>query len=193
MLGWAKGQGLTTLFTSLLLNAAPQTEGTAMQISTIADTWIHLDYTVRAGERNRGLTIVKSRGAGHSNQVRELILSDRGISLADVYTTDGQVLMGTLRWEKERAVRAAQLDLEAELERKRVEIAVAQGDLNDGVKQLRRKLKLKQVELNLLTRASRGRQQTRVDGMADLKRLRGADRKADQGSRSRPPGSGTKG
>jgi circadian clock protein KaiC len=40
---------------------------------------------VQAGERNRGLSIIKSRGTAHSNQVRELILSDSGVTLADTY------------------------------------------------------------------------------------------------------------
>ena len=72
-----------------------------MRISTIADTWIHLTNISQAGERNRALSIVKSRGTKHSNQVRELILSDKGIDLADVYTAAGDVLMGTARWQKE--------------------------------------------------------------------------------------------
>ena len=58
---------------------------------------------VHGGERNRALTIVKSRGTAHSNQVRELILIDEGVSLSDVYTAGGEVLMGTLRFEKEYA------------------------------------------------------------------------------------------
>jgi circadian clock protein KaiC len=33
----------------------------------------------------------------HSNQVRELILSDQGIAQADVYTAGSDVLMGTAR------------------------------------------------------------------------------------------------
>jgi circadian clock protein KaiC len=37
----------------------------------------------------------------HSNQVRELILSDQGIALADVYAAAGDLLMGTARWQKE--------------------------------------------------------------------------------------------
>ena len=36
-----------------------QAESTELQISTIADTWIHLSYQVRSGERNRALTIIK--------------------------------------------------------------------------------------------------------------------------------------
>jgi circadian clock protein KaiC len=73
-----------------------------LQISTIAHTWIHLSYLVRGGERNRALTIVKSRGTQHSNQVRELVLSATGPQLMDVYSSGGYVLMGTLRWEAAR-------------------------------------------------------------------------------------------
>ena len=36
--------------------------GSPLQISTLADTWIHLNYLVQAGERNRGMSIIKSRG-----------------------------------------------------------------------------------------------------------------------------------
>ena len=53
-------------------------------ISTMADTWIHLYYLVNDGERRRMLTIVKSRGAAHSNDVRKLIVSNAGVALADV-------------------------------------------------------------------------------------------------------------
>lgn len=102
---WAKGAGLTVLSTSLTAAATPEAEATPMQISTIADTWIHLSYRVSAGERNRALTIIKSRGTPHSNQVRELILATAGLTLADVFTAGGEVLMGTMRWEREEAVR----------------------------------------------------------------------------------------
>ena len=44
----------------------------------------------------------------YSNQVRDLILSDQGIALADVYTAGGDVLMGTARWQKEAAEQAEQ-------------------------------------------------------------------------------------
>ncbi len=105
---WAKTEGITLYCTSLLDGAFDSVESTSLQISTIADTWIHLSYLIKGGERNRALTIVKSRGTGHSNQVRELILSDQGVTLEDVYTAGGEVLMGTLRWEREQAVAADQ-------------------------------------------------------------------------------------
>ena len=60
----------------LLENAQPLSEWTPLSISTIADTWMHVSYLSQSGERNRALTIIKSRGTGHSNQVRELVLVD---------------------------------------------------------------------------------------------------------------------
>lgn len=101
LLDYARSQGITVLCTSLVAGEDAFTETTQTQISTIADTWIHLSYVVHAGERNRTLTIVKSRGMPHSNQVRELVLSDKGVTLTDVYTAGGEVLVGTARWEYE--------------------------------------------------------------------------------------------
>ena len=96
-----KDEGITLFVTALSESDEVQAESTDLQISTIADTWIHLSYLVRSGERNRALTIIKSRGTAHSNQVRELVLSSSGPTLTDVYSAGGEVLMGTLRWEKE--------------------------------------------------------------------------------------------
>lgn len=95
--------GITVLFTSLLEGSDPQLETTALHLSTISDSWIQLSYGLVGGERNRALSIVKSRGSKHSNQLRELIFSDTGIAIADPYTAGGEVLMGTLRKEKENA------------------------------------------------------------------------------------------
>jgi circadian clock protein KaiC len=97
-----KGRGITLASTALV--AHPEDESTSIEISTLADTWIHLDFRAHGGERNRGLTIVKSRGTGHSNQVRELELSSSGPRLLEVYTGGGHVLMGTARMEREQAL-----------------------------------------------------------------------------------------
>lgn len=101
-----KQRGITALVSSLVADA--DHERTPLHVSTVADTWLHLNFAVAGGERNRALTIVKSRGSAHSNQVRELVLDRSGLSLTDVYTAGGEVLMGTARLEKEREqVRAA--------------------------------------------------------------------------------------
>jgi circadian clock protein KaiC len=100
-----RNAGITVLFTSLLEGVDPHLETTPLHVSTIADAWIQISYSMLDGERNRALSIIKSRGSAHSNQQRELLFSDRGITLADPYTAGGKVLMGTLRMEKENAVR----------------------------------------------------------------------------------------
>ncbi|MEO7037905.1 MAG: circadian clock protein KaiC [Polyangiaceae bacterium] len=124
----AKSLGITSVSTSLLANSAPLSEETPLGISTIADTWMHVSYVIHAGERNRALTIVKSRGTSHSNQVRELILSSTGVTLADPYIAGGEVLMGTLRWERENQDRHAhQVAVsESHLRQKQAELALAE-------------------------------------------------------------------
>ncbi|MGJ3260584.1 MAG: circadian clock protein KaiC [Rhodospirillales bacterium] len=99
---FTRSRGITLLLTSLLEGFGDSPEHTSAHVSTIADTWVQLSYQVRGGERNRALSIVKSRGMAHSNQVRELMIENAEVRLADVYTGGGEVLMGTARKEKER-------------------------------------------------------------------------------------------
>ncbi len=103
LVDWCKSNDITLLTTSLLDRATENDAHTPLHISTVADTWIHLEYRAESGERNRGLSILKSRGTAHSNQVWEMVLSADGVELADVYSAGGEVLMGTLRMERERA------------------------------------------------------------------------------------------
>jgi circadian clock protein KaiC len=101
-------RGVTVLLTSLLTGQASlENESTRSQISTIADNWIHLSYIAAGGERNRALTVVKSRGSAHTNQVRELLISSNGIELRPAYSADGDVLLGSARAQKEEADRTA--------------------------------------------------------------------------------------
>lgn len=133
-----KDSGISLLVTALSEADDPVAESTTLQISTIADTWIHLSYLVLSGERNRALTIVKSRGTAHSNQVRELVLSHTGLSLTEVYAEGGEVLMGTRRWEKEADAadsRSRQL-IESEIKRRELNHAMARTEAEIKVLQL---------------------------------------------------------
>ena len=126
-LDYLKVEGITIVNTSLL-DGPDVRESTATGISTIADTWIHLSYLMHEGERDRALTIVKSRGSGHSNQVRELVLDDSGVSLTDVFTAQGEVLIGVARWEREQQERALrqQAVRASEITRTKLEGAMAE-------------------------------------------------------------------
>lgn len=176
LIDWSKTDGITLVCTSLLDEMAAPTEGgTPLQISTLADTWIHLNYLVQAGERNRGLSIVKSRGTAHSNQVRELILSNSGVTLADIYTAGGEVLMGTLRWERESAERVASEVAEVAGKLKRVSLDAEQAVLQVRAKSLQTELVAKKVEKTLLTRTTESREQELSRGHTRMRELRGGD------------------
>lgn len=140
LLDFAKSQGITVLCTTLQEGSDPLAEQSSLQISTIADTWFHLSYHVRGGERNRALTVVKSRGMAHSNQVREMILTRHGITLADVYSAGGDVLMGTARWEKEDEERRLAIQAEADAEERRLELDRAEAELRLRMAALDREL-----------------------------------------------------
>jgi len=176
LIDWSKADGITLVCTSLLDELSGQTEaGTPLQISTLADTWIHLNYLVQAGERNRGMSIIKSRGTAHSNQVRELILSDAGVTLADIYTAGGEVLMGTMRWEKKSAERVANEVAEVAGKLKRVSLDAEEAVLEVRAKSLQTELVAKQVEKTLLARTTKSREGERTRGRIRMRELRGAD------------------
>jgi circadian clock protein KaiC len=177
LVDWSKTDGNTLVCTSLLDETSGQLEGgSPLQVSTMADTWIHLNYLVQAGERNRGLSIIKSRGTSHSNQVRELILSDSGVTLADIYTAGGEVLMGTLRWEKESAERVANEVAEVAGKLKRVTLDAEEAVLKVRAKSMDTELLAKQVEKTLLDRTTQSRKGEMSRGRIRMRELRGGDR-----------------
>jgi circadian clock protein KaiC len=176
LIDWTKAEGITLVCTGLLDDMPGRTgEATHLQISTLADTWIHLNYLVQAGERNRGMSIIKSRGTAHSNQVRELILSNDGVTLADIYTAGGEVLMGTMRWEKESAERVAAEVAEVAGKLKGVSLDAEEAVLKVRAKSLQTELVAKQIEKELLTRTTETRHGERSRGRKRIRELRGAD------------------
>lgn len=180
LIDWSKTEGITLVCTSLI-DEMPGTmqSGAKLGISTLADTWIHLNYLVQAGERNRGLSIIKSRGTSHSNQVRELILSDAGVTLTDIYTAGGEVLMGTLRWERERADRVASEVAAVAGKLKRVSLDAEEAVLKVRATSLQTELVAKKVEKTLLARTTQSRAEELSHGRTRMRELRGGDA-ADQ-------------
>lgn len=171
----AKDEGMTVMLTAISEGDDPQTEATELQISTVADTWIHLSYIVRSGERNRALTIIKSRGTWHSNQVRELVLSENGPMLADVYTAGGEVLMGTLRWEKETEEKAAKKLRRADTDLKQRELQFAEADTRVRIKALELDLQRQRAELELYSSDDEARTLSSSERENELRQMRSAD------------------
>ena len=180
LLDFAKSQGITVLCTSLVHSNEPTDESTNIQISTIADTWIHVAYLVKGGERNRTLTVVKSRGMKHSNQVRELMLSDEGITLADVYTAGGEVLVGTARWERETQRQVEQQRRQAEATRRRAQLEFAEAEIKARMAALERELAARRAELDDGASDERDLATRQQLDEAAIRRLRRADADARQ-------------
>jgi len=176
MIDWCKTEGITLVCTSLVDEAVGKGGGaTPPHISTFADTWVHLNYLVQAGERNRGLSILKSRGTAHSNQVRELVLSDKGVTLADVYTAKGEVLMGAMRLEKESAERAASDTAAVAGRLKQVTLDAEEAVLEVRARSLQTKLVAKRAEKTLLARTTQSRERERAIARRRVRDLRGGN------------------
>lgn len=175
LLYMTKSSGITLVATSLLEDPDPQHEATDLNISTVADTWLHLSYVIQGGERNRALTIIKARGTGHSNQVRELVLSDEGITLADVYTAGGAVLMGTLRWEHEQAEAAAKEKSRLDRDRERREAEQAQSELKSRIDAMQHEYDTRQTEMESLAGEEDAANDQRAGDLIERGRRRGLD------------------
>lgn len=165
-----KAMGITTLSTSLLTEGA--LDDAELRVSTLADTWIRLKYQERGGERNRELSILKSRGTAHSNQVRELVLSDDGVTLAKVYTAGGDVLMGTLRWEREEAERREQERRRLETEKRRRELEASKAEVEARIEALHHELEMKRAELEQLLADADWRKRKRDEQAEEVRRRR---------------------
>ncbi len=183
----AKKRGITLLTTTLLDERDPLSESTPLHVSTVADTWIHLSYVAHGGERNRALTIVKSRGTKHSSQVRELILSHEGVTLSDVYAAGGLVLMGTARWQKEAEEAAERERIRFETERKRQEIETVEKEIQARMDALNREVEGRRAELAMLLREHESREKQWIERQREMVEIRGGEVDAAAGNRNRAP------
>jgi circadian clock protein KaiC len=173
-LDFLKGEGITVVNTSLM-DGLSTDEATATGLATIADTWIHVSYVVQDGERNRALTIVKSRGTGHSNQVRELTLSDEGVTLTDVFVAQGKVLMGVARWdwEQEEQARTKRIHVAAEL--KRLQLQLAQAEAAARLQVVQTEMEARSAEIAVLADATGTASKLVRTDRAVLRKMRHAD------------------
>ena len=117
LIDFLKQKQITALMTTLTGGADAQ-EQTEVNISSLVDTWLLLRDIESGGERNRGLYILKSRGAAHSNQIREFLLTDHGVELRHVYLGETGLLTGSARVAQEAKDASQALLAEQEIETK---------------------------------------------------------------------------
>lgn len=96
LIDFLQDEQITVLFTALTLNTIVS-EQTDEGVSSLVDAWLLVRDIEFNGERNRGMYIMKSRGMKHSNQVREFVITDKGLDLVEVYLGPDGILTGSAR------------------------------------------------------------------------------------------------
>ena len=174
MIDFLKNHGITAVFTSLTEggNAAEQSE---VGVSSLMDTWLLARNIEAAGERNRLLSVLKSRGMAHSNQVREFLLTDQGIQLADVYVGPGTVLTGSARLLQEAQDEVQAAGERQKLARHRRELEQEQTLAQAQLDALRLKTAALAEEIKTLASDEQARLVAAAREQADLARVRGAN------------------
>ena len=121
LIDYLKASQVTSLFTSLTQggHALQQSEAA---MSSLMDSWLLLQDFEGNGERNRVLYVLKARGMAHSNQIREFLISNRGVDLVDAYIGPSGVLTGSARAAQTSLEKAAALASQQEAARRKREL-----------------------------------------------------------------------
>lgn len=99
LLDHLQNEGITVMLTAL---NSGELEHIDENVSSLVDSWLLLRDVEFDGERNRELFIMKSRGMQHSKEVREFIISSKGLDIVDVYRGPQGVLIGNARKMKQK-------------------------------------------------------------------------------------------
>jgi circadian clock protein KaiC len=182
LIDFLKQRGVTAFLTNLT-SGGEALERTDVEISSIVDTWLFMRDIELSGERNRALYVLKSRGMAHSNQLREFLLTPRGVDLLDVYVGPEGVLTGSSRLSQEMQEKAAALARQEETERKERDRARKREALEARIEALRKEFEVEEEE----AKTSEGQSRLREDTIAEDREAMARSRKADvvNGSSSR--------
>ncbi|MBF4515656.1 circadian clock protein KaiC [Flavobacterium sp. ANB] len=146
-----KANNITALFTSLNKQTDNFRPDLAEEsVSSLVDTWITVRDMEGIGERNRGIFIVKSRGMGHSNQVREFVITNNGIELLDVELGPQGILTGAARKSHQFKKTISDIKLQNEINRKDREIERKRKVLEANIEALKNEFESAEEELSIL-------------------------------------------
>lgn len=168
-----KSKRITALFTRLI-SPKEVVSGSEQDISSLIDTWIGLVQIEANGERNRGLYLLKSRGMSHSNQIREYLITNRGVRLADVYLGPNGVLTGSARIAQEARERDEAVRRKRDTERRRREIERKREATERQIADLLAALKAEEADMAVLAREDAARDEAVKQDRMTMANVRGA-------------------
>ncbi|KKG35398.1 circadian clock protein KaiC [Methanosarcina mazei] len=173
---YLKLRNITAVCTSLVEHES--TAGiNAEGISSLMDTWVNLRFFENSNERNRGISVIKSRGMGHSNQIREYLLTDHGIEIQDVYLgPSGDLLMGSSKAVQEAEELAESVAQRQNADRKKRELETRLKSLDTQIASLNSEYETLKEELDRLVSDQQLRNEALATGRSELVRIRKADK-----------------
>ncbi|WP_298239865.1 circadian clock protein KaiC [uncultured Bradyrhizobium sp.] len=172
---YLKSNGITAVFTHL---AHVQQAETDAGLSSLMDGWILLLNREANGEFNRELYLLKARGISHSNQVREFVMSNKGIHLLEPYLGESGALTGSARRNEEARTRRAEVDRLAEVARIQDQVGQRRRRALAQIETLRADIDADEAELKRLVKAEEVYlRQSRTDS-AEMARGRGMSNSA---------------
>jgi circadian clock protein KaiC len=174
LIDFLKAEQITSLFTSLTNggNNPPQSEAI---ISSLMDTWIQLQDVESNGERNRVLNVLKSRGMAHSNQVREFLITDRGLDLVDTYLGPTGVMTGAARVAQVSRERANALKIQQELISRQTALKRKRATIERQVAALRAEQETEEEEVQRFDEQVGDRARALTVARTEMGRVRQAD------------------
>ncbi|HEY8908614.1 MAG TPA: circadian clock protein KaiC [Rhodoferax sp.] len=182
LMDYLKTNQITGLFTNLTAGGSV-VEQTDIGISSLIDTWVLLRAIDNGDERNRGLSILKSRGMAHSNQIREFLLTDHGVELRDVYVGAGGVLTGSARLTQEAQDQAQQMLRKQEIERQQLELETKHQALEAQIAALRAEFEVRKTQSQRITGQEQAQGAQLAQGRLDMGRSRDEDAAVKQPKR----------
>jgi circadian clock protein KaiC len=189
LIDYLKGGQVTSLFTSLT-QGGHSLQQSEMSMSSLMDSWLLLQDFEGNGERNRVLYVLKARGMAHSNQIREFLISDRGIDLVDAYIGPSGVLTGSARAAQTAREKAEALAGQQEAARRKRELKRKRATLEQQIAGLRSEHEASAVELRQIDEQVGTQTLLLSTERTELGRLRQADVSLVAGARnnSKPKG-----
>lgn len=170
-----KSRGVTAIFTSLSL-AEDHANEADRGVSSLMDTWISLTDVEASGERNRVLYVLKSRGMGHSNQMREYLLTNNGIKLIEPYIGARGVLTGAARLAQEAQERDEHAERTQATERRRRELDRKRAATERQISEMRSALEAEEGEVAMLLSQEEARETVYSADRTAMAAKRGAGR-----------------
>jgi len=184
LLDWLKLKGITVMLTDLTMGGGA-VERTDAAISSLVDTWLVLRDLETDGERNRGLHVLKSRGMGHSNQVREFLVTATGIQLTDVYIGPSGMLTGSARITQEAQALAERVSMSEEVERQQLALECKRDALEGQIAALRAEFSAEETIITRIFSQDKQRKASLALNEVAMGRIRKQDAIKSNGSRVR--------